>query len=203
MAHGNPFVAKVAVELKDALDAPNQEAFEKEFRRHPQVEIQIQRVVVGDKRPGRRASGDGLHHRRLHLQKIPLLKKAPNETNNPRAPFKHLSDLLIDHEIDIPLPVAGLDIRQTMPFLRQRPQTFAEQADSLGVDGQLLGLGAKERPPNRYNVTDIEELEKPVPFFPQPVPAPVNPPPAPPAPPPPPPAGRVPPPVAGQQAVPP
>ena len=63
-----PFVAEVAVDLEDALEAADHEPLQVELGRDAQVEIEVERVVVGDERPRRGAAGDRLHHRRLDLE---------------------------------------------------------------------------------------------------------------------------------------
>jgi hypothetical protein len=61
-------VAEVAVDLEDPLHPADQEPLEEQLGRDPQVQVQVQGVVVGDERFGRRPAGDRLHHGRLDFE---------------------------------------------------------------------------------------------------------------------------------------
>jgi hypothetical protein len=69
-------VAEVAVDLVDALQAADHQALEVQLRRDAQVQLQVQRVVVGGERLGRGAAGDVMHHRRLHFQEAARVQPA-------------------------------------------------------------------------------------------------------------------------------
>ena len=56
------FVAEVAVDLVDAVEAADDEALEVELGRDAQGEVDVERVVVGGEGAGGGAAGDGVHH---------------------------------------------------------------------------------------------------------------------------------------------
>ena len=60
-------VTEVAVDLKDAFHATNHAPLEVQLGGDAQVEIDIQGVGMGDKRPGRRTTVQGLQHGGFHL----------------------------------------------------------------------------------------------------------------------------------------
>ncbi len=64
----NPFVAEVAVDLEDLLEAAHDQLLQVELGRDAKVELRVERVVMGDERPRRGASRDRVHHRRLDLE---------------------------------------------------------------------------------------------------------------------------------------
>ena len=64
---GEALVAEIAVDLVDALQAAHHQPLQVKLRRDAQVEIDIERVVMGDERPRRGAAVDRLHHGRLHF----------------------------------------------------------------------------------------------------------------------------------------
>ena len=168
--HRDPFVAEVAIQLEDPLDPADQKALEKQLRRYSEVEVHIQRVVVGDERPGGGASGNRLHHRRLDFQEIPLLKKTADQPDDLGSFFKEVSDFAIDHEIHVALPVTNLDIRQPVPFLRQRSQALAQKPQTLSFQSQFFGFGAEKVAPHPYDIPEVQGLKKPVSVFPYPIP---------------------------------
>ena len=71
---GEPFVAEVAVDLEDPLKAADQQPFQVELRGDAQVEVHVQRVVMGLERLGGGASGDRLHHRGLDLHEAAVIQ---------------------------------------------------------------------------------------------------------------------------------
>src|ERR1051325_5377954 len=113
-----------------------------------------------DERPRRGAGGDRLHHRRFDLEKIPLLEKAPDDADDARALLEQRLDIGVDHEIDVALAVARLDVGEAVPLLGQRPQALREQLQPGRLDRQLLRLGAEELSPDTDDVAQIELLEK-------------------------------------------
>ena len=68
----DPLVAVDPADLEDPLHAADEEPLEIELRRDPEEQVDIQRVVMGDERPGRGAAGDGLHRGRLDLDEALL-----------------------------------------------------------------------------------------------------------------------------------
>ena len=64
---GEALVAEVAIDLVDALQPAHHQPLQVQLRRDAQVEIDIERVVVRDERPRRRAAVERLHHGRFHL----------------------------------------------------------------------------------------------------------------------------------------
>ena len=53
---------------------------------------------------------------------------------------EHLAHLGVDHQVDVALAVADLDVRQAVPLLGQRPRRLGQDLHALGHDGQLAGL---------------------------------------------------------------
>ena len=62
VAGADAFVAEVAVDLEDAVEAADDEALEVELGGDAEEEVDVERVVVGDEGPGGGSAGDGLHH---------------------------------------------------------------------------------------------------------------------------------------------
>ncbi len=67
MAVINPLVPETAGNFKNFFKTADNQAFEVKFRRDAHKQINIQGVVMGFKRFGRGAAGQGLQNRRLHL----------------------------------------------------------------------------------------------------------------------------------------
>ena len=64
----DPLIAEIAVDFVDSLDAADQQALQIKFRSDSQIEIDVERVVMRDKRPRRCAAVQRLHHRSFDFQ---------------------------------------------------------------------------------------------------------------------------------------
>src|SRR5262245_44001576 len=160
MAHRDPFVAKVSIQLKYSFESSHQKALQKQLWRHAKIQIHIQGIVMGYERTRRRAPGNPLHHRRFHFQEIPFLEKAPQETHDARTFLEKISHFRIDHQIDVPLAIARLNVGKTVPLFGQGSQALGQQPQPLGFDRQFLGLRAKEAAPDSDNVAHIQGLKQ-------------------------------------------
>ena len=69
-------VAEVLAELVDAVDAADDQPLEVELGRDPQVEVAVERVVVGGEGPRQGAAVERLQDRRLDLDEAVLVEPA-------------------------------------------------------------------------------------------------------------------------------
>ena len=109
-------IPEVAVDFKDALQAPHHQPLQVEFRRHAKVEVEVERVVVRRKGPGQRAARQRLHHRRFHLHEVFRFKKAADSANQAAALRKTRLRFGVGGEVQVTLPVAELHIREPVPL---------------------------------------------------------------------------------------
>ena len=159
MADAQAFVAEIAVDLEDLLEAAHDEPLEVEFGRHAEVEVHVEGVVMGGEGPGRGAAGDGLHHGRLDLQVALVLHEAPHGADDARPGLESLQHLAVGNEVQVPLAVALLLVLEAVPLLGQGQQGLAEELDLLHPDAQFAGLGAHEGAGDTHEVAHIDELE--------------------------------------------
>jgi hypothetical protein len=155
----DPFVAEVPVDLVDPLEAADHEALQIELRRDPQEELHIERVVVRHERPGERASGKGLHHRRLDFEVAASVQEAANAVEDPAPDLEHPARIRIDDQIQVALAVAGLDVLQPVPFLRHRDEALGQELELRRPDRQLVGLCSKEVPLDADEIAEVQQLE--------------------------------------------
>ncbi len=126
VAHRDAFVAKVAVQFEDPVKTADQQALQKKLRRHPQIELHVEGVVVRDKRPRGGAAGDRLHHRSFNFEEVALLEKTTQRSDDSRTRLENLAHVRIDHKVEITLTIARLYIGQAVPLFRQGTQTFRQ-----------------------------------------------------------------------------
>jgi hypothetical protein len=159
VAGADAFVAEVAVDLVHALQATHGQALEVQLRRHAQVQVQVQRVVVGGERLGRRAAGDVMHHRRLDFQEVAVVQPRAHGADDLRALDEHRARLRGHDQVDVTLAVTLLDVGQAVPLVRQRAQRLGQQADRFGLDRQLAGLGTGQAAFDGDDVAHVPALE--------------------------------------------
>ncbi len=153
-------VAKVTVDLVDAIQPAHGQPLQIQLRRNPKVEVQVQRVVVGDKGPRHGPTRDRLHHGRFHFDEAMRIHETPHRLHQLAALQKDFAHLRIHHQIDIPLPVAQFHVGQTMPLLRQREQVFGQKSDCVHVHGKLAGFRAEQVTSDPDVIPQVEQSVK-------------------------------------------
>ncbi|OQA02059.1 MAG: hypothetical protein BWY71_00165 [Planctomycetes bacterium ADurb.Bin412] len=149
LAHGkfrivsgtDPLVAEIPVHLEYFFHPADQEPFQIEFGCDPQIQIHIQRVMMGNERLGSRSAGNGLHHGGFHLLEPAPGQKFPDRLDDGGPVPEGGHDLRIGKQIHIPLPVPKLHILQAMPFFRRGQGCLAQQFEGSHPDRDLPGLG--------------------------------------------------------------
>ncbi len=156
---GEAFVSEVPVDLEDPVEAADHQAFQVEFRGDPQVEGHVQGLVVGNEGPGRGAPGNGLHHGGFHLEEAPGFEKLAHQSDDGGPPDEHLTHLGVDHQVQVALAVAGLDVGEAVELFRQGQEALGEENIVGHRQGELPGSGAKERAGKPDDVAQVEALE--------------------------------------------
>ena len=163
VARRQPLVAEAPVNLIDALEAAHHQPLQVQFRRNAQVEVAPQRVVVRDERPRRGAARNRMHHRRLNFEIAALVQELAQCRDDARAGAEHFADGGVHDEVEIALPIAGLQVREATVLLRQRPHGFRERREALGLHGQLALVRAHQRAMHPHDVAQIPQfLERPI-----------------------------------------
>ena len=73
---------------------------------------------------------------------------------------KTLRDFRIRDQIQIALPVAGLDVLQAVPLLGHGEQSLGEELELLGVDAELAGARAEQIAFHADDVAEVDQLEQ-------------------------------------------
>jgi len=125
----------------------------------PQIELDIERVVMGNERLGRRAARDRVQHRRLDLEIAAAGEMVAQHRDQPAAPSQGLATVRVHDQVEIALAVAQLDVGEAVIFLGQWPQCLGQHAQRGGVDGQFAARGAPDQPLDPDQVADIEHAQ--------------------------------------------
>src|SRR6201999_2572812 len=84
------FVAEVAAEFIDPVEAADDETLQVEFVGNPQVKRYVEGVVVGDKGPGGGAAGDGLQYRGIDFQRAAFIEELADRVDHAGASHEHV-----------------------------------------------------------------------------------------------------------------
>ena len=115
--------------------------------------------MVGDKRLGVGAAGDGVQHRRLDLEKAMLDHEAADGAHRLAARHKAQPRLLVGDQVDITLAVFLLLVGHAVKLVGQRPQAFGQQAQLADPDRQLAGAGLEQDAFGAQDVAQVPALE--------------------------------------------
>ena len=148
-------VAEVLADLVHALEPSDDEALEVELGRDPEVEVRVELVVMRDERAGERAAVARLEDRRLDLDEAPLVERPPDRGHDTRARDERLARLLVHQQVEVPLAVAELDVRQPVERVRQRLRVPREELDALREHGRLAATGLSGPADDAEHVTEM------------------------------------------------
>ena len=154
----NTFVTKVAIDLIDPVQTAHHQPLQIEFGRDTQVQRQIQRIMVSAKGPGGCSSGDGLHHRGLHLDVSALIEESSNRLEHLGPLDEDRAHIGVHEQIHVTLAVAKLYVGQAVILLRQGEHGLGQEGHLLDVDCQFAGAGAEDIAGNSDVVAQIEQL---------------------------------------------
>src|SRR3990172_2014492 len=73
--------------------------------------------------------------------------------------YEDALDLGVYHEVKIPLPVPGLDVREAVPLLGQRMESLCQQAERGRLYRELAGLCPEEMAFEADDIAHVAELE--------------------------------------------
>ena len=144
VAGRRPFVAEGPPDLEDTLDPANHAALKVQLRRDAQIDVGVQRVVVGDERPRRCAAGDWVQHRRLDLHEAGSAEAAPDGGNHLRSQQEDVADALVGPEVDLSLPVADVGVADTAPLVAEAAARVREKLPGGDLDRQLASFRADD-----------------------------------------------------------
>src|SRR5206468_9313058 len=103
---GDAFVAEIAVDFVNAVISPDGQSLQVKFRRNPQIQVDVESVVVSQKRARGGPARNRVHHGRLDFDVAPRVEEPAQFLDNPGAGHKDLAGFLVGDEVQIALAVA-------------------------------------------------------------------------------------------------
>ena len=133
-------IAEVTVDFEDAVNTTNDGTLQVQLRRNAQVEVNIQRIGVGDKRASGRATVQGLQHRGLDFNEVLAFQVVTQCAHDLHADHGVLAGLFADNEVIIALAHTGIFCHIGKGH-RQRAQGLSGHGPLGDHDGQLAAAG--------------------------------------------------------------
>ena len=152
-------VAEHPPDLEHPLQPADDEPLEVQLQRDPQVEVDVQGVVVGDERAGRRAALDRLQHRALDLGETQAVQVVADRVDRGVPDPEDLAGALVGLEVDVALPVAGLDVGEPAVLVGRRQQRLGQQRELPDADGELTAPGGHHGPGDADPVAAVQLVE--------------------------------------------
>ena len=152
-------VAEDAPDLVYAVHAAHDQPLERKLGGNAHIHINIERIVVRDKRARGSAAGDGVEHRRFDLDIAHIIQIIPQMLDELRADDEVALDLGVHDQVDITLTIAGLLVGQAVELLGQRQQGFGQERDRLRAHGHFAALGAEDLALDADDIADVIFLE--------------------------------------------
>ena len=84
--------------------------------------------------------------------------KSPHLAQNRDPLRENFARALVRHQVEITLAITRFDIRQAMPFFRQRPQGLRQHFEPVHFQSLLAGLGEET---TSFHPDEIAEIEQP------------------------------------------
>ena len=159
VARVHALVAEDAADLVYALEPADDQPLQVKLRLDAQEHVDVERVVMRDERPGRRADLEGAEHRRVDLEEAVGIEVLADRLDDLRARDKGLAHVRVHDHVQIPLAIAQVGVLEAVELLRQRVQALREQRDLPGVHGHLAQARAEHRAADADHVSEVEVLE--------------------------------------------
>ena len=114
------FVPENTPNLEHAIKATYEETLQRKFQSNAEVGINRESVVMRDERSSGRSTLLQIEDRRLYLEVAALSQHLANCIDSGETHFEYSASIRINREIDITLPVTGVDVGQPFPLIRER-----------------------------------------------------------------------------------
>ena len=145
----DPLVPEVLGDLIYPLEPAYDEPLEVKLIGDAEVHGPVQGIVLGDERPGRRPSVEGLEGRGLHLEEVLPVHEGSNGRNDPGPGPKNLTDMWMNSQVRVALPIPGFHIGKAgVDDLFPRLWVLFRLPEGEGTKG--LGQDLPGLDPNRH-----------------------------------------------------
>ena len=153
------FVAEVFPDLKQLVDAADEQPLVVKLQRDAQIKFAAERVVKGLERLRRCAAGNRLHRGRLDFDVAATVKEAADFVDDGAAFEKNFFHVRIANQIKVTLTVANFGVFESVPFRGRRAQRFGDDGEGFELDARFAGFGAEQRAGDADEIAEVEVRE--------------------------------------------
>ena len=153
-------VAEHPPDLEHPLHPAHDQALEVQLERDAQVEVDVEGVVVGDEGSRARPALYRLQHRALDLGEPAVLEVPADRPHGGVADPEDLPGALVDLQVDVALPVAGLDVGEPAVLVGRLAQRLAQQREPFDAHGQLAAPRRHHDAFDAHPVAAVEVVER-------------------------------------------
>ena len=156
---GYALVAEVLAQFVDLLDPADHAPLEVQLGRDPQVELTIERVVVGRERSGECAPIERLEDRCLHFEEAPLVEVSPDRRDRPGPDLEHAPRLFVGDQVQLAPAVAGLDVLESVELVGRWPERLGQHLPLRCLEREFPPSG-RDRPAGYPDeVAEVDQVE--------------------------------------------
>ena len=152
-------VPEDSADFINPFKSANNQLFQVQFGFNPQEHIHIQCIVMGHKRSCRSGNLQRQQNRCFYFYIANIVQIISDFPQNLASDHKGVLHLWIDNQIQIPLPVTGILILQTVPLFRQLQQCLGKQGNFLCMNGNFALLRTEYKALDTDNITDVPLLK--------------------------------------------
>ncbi len=157
---GDALVAEDGPNLVDAVEAADDEALEVQLGGDAQIEVAVERVVVGDEGLGGGAPGRGLEDGRFDLQEAPLVQEVADGGDDAAAQAEDVAHGGVGHEVEVALAIAHLHVLKAVPLLGRGAQGLGQEGVLAGLHCDLAAASTEERAGHAHEVADVYQVHE-------------------------------------------
>ena len=155
-------VAEVPTHLVDPLEAADQQSLQVELERDAELEVGVQRVVVGRERLGQRAAGDRLQDGRLDLGVSATVQLLTDRAQHGGARRDVPPRRRVGDQVQVAPSLLEIGVLQPVPLLGQRTQRLRQQGERVHLERELPATRAHDVARGADDVAQVDLVEQPV-----------------------------------------
>ena len=160
VAGADALVAEDATDLEHPLHAAHDEPLEVQLERDAQVQLHVERVVVGDEGPCVRTAGLDVQDRSLDLDEAAVVQCATERGDHGVADAEVAAGVVVDDEVGVPLTEPGIGVGEAVPLVGHRTHGLRQQLGALDLHAQLALAGGHHGAVHTHPVAEVETLER-------------------------------------------
>ena len=123
---GNAFVAEHPANLVHTLHTANDEPLQVQLQRDAQVQLHVERIVMGDERSSVCAASLHVEHRGFHLHVSARAQGLANAGDDGVTHLEGSSGIGVDDEVGIALTESCVHIREAVPLVGHRAERLCQ-----------------------------------------------------------------------------